>query len=595
MAPSGTHLSRNDSASAIETQLERILQDPGFKSAPQLSKLLRYLVTESLAGRAEHLKATSVAHGVFGRDESFDAQTDTIVRVEAGRLRRRLARYYEANGQGDPIVIGVPKGGYAPSFSHADADSPETAPAQSAATVAFPASTTSVGPAGKTAAQPLGIASLGVALIALLLAVLAVWLMLTGRNPAPAISSPVSIDKPLVMIHPLSHSGDPMAARVADHAITSVVSSLTKVGGLSVMAHYSTLEVLSTAPTLAQLRERHGVSHVLDGRLTIDQNDVRIYSEVVDTASFETVWAEEIAGKLSDQDALVARLSSRIATALSVTLDPDEHERIYLLHSSNRQALELFRYTIRAIYPPTPERVAAARDLYLRVLELDPKFAGGSAGLSLVHSYRVLFEQSEDPREDLAQAIEYARQAIAVDPGFGMGHAMLGVAYTLSGQYESGLTCTQRAVGLEPGDPLSHQWLALSLIRNGRAKEAIAPLKESLRLDPLARQMPYLPILGMAYYLSGQYEQAIQAFERDQDSGSKRGPYVWALQALSYEALGQEDKAQVLIPEINADLRRYQFPIEHWLTGMINDDELRQRSIDALYRLGMQRAEERKP
>lgn len=101
----------------VEKQLQRILADPSFLSAPKLSALLRYLVERTLAGQSDDLKAVSIAKAVFRRDDSFDAQTDTIVRVEAGRLRRRLAIYYEGGGLNDPLVIDIPKGGYTPRFS----------------------------------------------------------------------------------------------------------------------------------------------------------------------------------------------------------------------------------------------------------------------------------------------------------------------------------------------------------------------------------------------------------------------------------------------------------------------------------------------
>ena len=100
------------SSSEVEEQLQRILADPSFQSAPKLSALLCYLVERTQAGQIDDLKAVAIAQAVFGRDDSFDAQTDTIVRVEAGRLRRRLAQYYEGNGLNDPLVIDIPKGAY---------------------------------------------------------------------------------------------------------------------------------------------------------------------------------------------------------------------------------------------------------------------------------------------------------------------------------------------------------------------------------------------------------------------------------------------------------------------------------------------------
>lgn len=280
-------------------------------------------------------------------------------------------------------------------------------------------------------------------------------------------------------------------------------------------------------------------------------------------------------------------MSGRIATALSVTLDPDQNERLYLRHSSNLEALELFRYAIRAIYPPDKERISAARDLFQRVTELDPDFAGGHAGLSLAYSYGVLFESSSAPQQDLEQAIVHAEKAMAVDPSFGMGVAMLGVAHTLKGDTDLGLSYTRRAIGLEPGEPLSHQWLALTLIRVGRPQEGIAAIHEALRLDPRDPQMPYLCILGMLHFAVGDNRQAIMAFEQDQLRGIRRGPYVYAMQAAAYAALGDEKAARTMIPALNADLTSQAFPVEHWLGAMLVDNERREQTFSNLYRVGM--------
>ena len=119
MTPATANNIGNMADSHIGERLERILGDPVFQSTPQLSALLNYLVGESLEDRADRLNAKSIAQAVFKRGEDFDSQSDTIVRVEAGRLRRRLSKYYENSGGSDPVIIEVPKGGYSPSFKDA--------------------------------------------------------------------------------------------------------------------------------------------------------------------------------------------------------------------------------------------------------------------------------------------------------------------------------------------------------------------------------------------------------------------------------------------------------------------------------------------
>ena len=99
-------------AESVRAQLARILSSQPFSNAPSLSRFLRYVVEHTLDGNTEELKEYSLGVEVFGRGEAFDPRTDTIVRVQARRLRSKLKDYYDAEGKTDPIVIELPKGHY---------------------------------------------------------------------------------------------------------------------------------------------------------------------------------------------------------------------------------------------------------------------------------------------------------------------------------------------------------------------------------------------------------------------------------------------------------------------------------------------------
>ncbi|AJD42511.1 TolB/tetratricopeptide repeat domain-containing protein [Rhizobium gallicum bv. gallicum R602sp] len=105
-------------AEEVCQQLERILSSGEFHSSERGRRFLQFIISETLAGRSEFLKAFTIANDVFGREVSFDAQNDPVVRIEAGRIRRRLERYYLVAGQTDPVTITVPKGGYVPRFEY---------------------------------------------------------------------------------------------------------------------------------------------------------------------------------------------------------------------------------------------------------------------------------------------------------------------------------------------------------------------------------------------------------------------------------------------------------------------------------------------
>jgi adenylate cyclase len=145
-------------AVAIRDAMDRILACDDFARTTRLKELLRFIVDEEQAGRGGRLKAFVIAQQVFGRDETFDAQNDTIVRVEMGRLRRRLEHYYLTAGADDPLRVEIPRGSYAPVYTVATSTLTEsgettvasatepTAPEHTAAS-RFPAPRYFVGPA----------------------------------------------------------------------------------------------------------------------------------------------------------------------------------------------------------------------------------------------------------------------------------------------------------------------------------------------------------------------------------------------------------------------------------------------------------------
>lgn len=101
---------------AVRKALAQLEASDAFSKAPKLRDFVIHVVTAALEGRADQINATSIAQSVYGRGPGFDGQSDPIVRVEAGRLRSRLRDYYAAEGAADPVIIEIPKGGYAPRF-----------------------------------------------------------------------------------------------------------------------------------------------------------------------------------------------------------------------------------------------------------------------------------------------------------------------------------------------------------------------------------------------------------------------------------------------------------------------------------------------
>src|SRR5215472_12262632 len=103
-------------AQRVRLQLDRILASAAFADAERARRFLRFVVERTLEGHAAEIKESVIAVDVLGRTSSFDSKSDSIVRVEAARLRERLSAYYEAEGGADPVWISLPKGRYVPEF-----------------------------------------------------------------------------------------------------------------------------------------------------------------------------------------------------------------------------------------------------------------------------------------------------------------------------------------------------------------------------------------------------------------------------------------------------------------------------------------------
>ena len=104
-------------AAEIRSQLERISVSPELKHSPRLVELLNYIGQEFLAGRADRIKGFTIGQAIYVTDDNFDPESNSIVRVEMGRLRRRLVEYYQGSGRDDPVIVEIPKGSYAPRFT----------------------------------------------------------------------------------------------------------------------------------------------------------------------------------------------------------------------------------------------------------------------------------------------------------------------------------------------------------------------------------------------------------------------------------------------------------------------------------------------
>ena len=565
----------------IRAQLRRILADPQIARSPRLQAFLEFVVEESLAGRASRIKAFTVGQAVFGGDDDFDPQANTIVRVEAGRLRRRIAQYYLTAGHGDAVTIDIPKGTYAPEFKRRGTAMSEV--------VADPPAAR---PESFRAPDRRRLMAFGAGALVAILALTGWWYFGQGRSLGIPEETPttkqiaVPSGKALVAVLPFAAvSDDAIEGQLSTGMTEAIITELSKLSGISVMAHASMLELESRPTSVDAFRGEFGVTHLLRGNLQREGSTIRVHSQLIDTATAATIWADSLDGAIGSVLELEDDLARRIIGALSIQIMPDEQNRFLNRFSTDREALLLFRQALTLIMAPIEStRIFTARQLFQRVSEIDPNFAGGLAGESMSYSLEVIFLQSTDPTKDLELAVTQAEKAVDIDDDFAMGYASLGLASTLSGNLEEGLLNARRAVAVQPGDSYSRWMYGLVLVLSGDTGRAIEQLNEALRLDPAEPRTPYLNVLGIAHYVAGDHAAAIDVLERNLERGGPTGPHMDVFRAAAYAELGQADDARPIIDAMH--LSYPEFPHEAWLSRFL-DSNGRHKTLNSLYGAGL--------
>jgi TolB-like protein len=309
-------------ADAVRAQLERILASPGFANAGRLSRFLRFVVERTLDGEGDQLKEYRLGTEVFDRSSDYDPRLDSIVRVEARRLRSKLAEYYEGRGRADPIAIRVDKGSYTAAFEPAIAQpaTPESIVAGGPSGAVFERTT----PESFVAAHPPPPARsrrwlpFALAVAGLLVAVLAGWQVI-GRHTASASS------RIQVAVLPLTRydtAADVVPEALADAVTDGLIAELARHAAVEVTSRTSVMPFRDRRVPLATIASTLGVQAVVEGRIQVTGSRLWVEVRLVDARRDRKVWVDDFAGDTSDRRALERRVAAALVPVLTARFGP---------------------------------------------------------------------------------------------------------------------------------------------------------------------------------------------------------------------------------------------------------------------------------
>ncbi len=359
-------------------------------------------------------------------------------------------------------------------------------------------------------------AIIGVFALAGIFAWLALWTQQENTASIERIALPLP-DKPAIAVLPFQNmSGDPEQSYFADGITEDLITDLSKISGLFVIARNSTFAYKGKSANVKSVAEELGVRYVLEGSVRRSGDQVRINAQLIDASTGGHVWADRYDGSLNDVFGLQDKVTRRIIAVLAVQLTRGEEERVAGKGTDNAQAYDVFLQGWQRYLQQTPENYAKAIPHFKKAIELDPKYGRAYAALAATYweSWKRFWHDSlglpywHDTRvraeELLAKAMQHPTP---------LAYQVAADMLSLNGHYDEAIVDAEHAIALDPNDANGYIGLANTLTLVGRPEEARKSVERAMRLNP-HYPPSYLYQLGMVEFAMGDLPKAAVSLEK---------------------------------------------------------------------------------
>ncbi len=388
-------------------------------------------------------------------------------------------------------------------------------------------------------------------------------LILAHYIPVPSME-PASLErmafplpeKPSIAVLPFTNmSGDPNQDYIGDGISENIISSLSKVSRMFVIARNSTFTYKGKPVKVQQVAEELGVRYVLEGSVQKSEDRLRITAQLIDALSGNHLWSEKYDRYLGELFDLQDEITKNIIVALQVELTDGEQAVIMARSTDN---LEVWSYMVRGYNLMTTlnrENIAKARELFEVAIKLDAGCVSAWDGLAFTHNVDILLGWSQSPVYSMTRFYEATQRALALDDKDAHAHGNMGNIYLFQRQHEKAISEGQKAISLDPNSYVGYGILAVIMHYSGRFEEAIDLMQTAMRLSPYYPAW-FLQYLGLSYAGAERYDESIETFTRLGERCKKgEGSSWWAPFALAriYVMLGKEKEASAYMSEALKD------------------------------------------
>jgi TolB-like protein len=410
----------------------------------------------------------------------------------------------------------------------------------------------------------------------------------TANRSADGVETAALPDKPSIAVLPFTNmSNDPEQEFFSDGITEDIITALSRISSMLVIARNSTFIYKGKAVDVKQVGREQGVRYVLEGGVRKAGNRVRISAQLIDASTGQHRWAERYDRDLDDIFAVQDEITQKIVSELDVQLREGEQARLWSSGTVNFEAWECVRLGSDLLNSMRVDRIPEAMRLVKRAIDLDPEYAAAWVWLAWSHFHTADYGSAyseEERKQALESTRDCAHQALEFDPSSADAYAALGLYHLSLSEHEAAIANINKSVQLAPNHAQNIAISAAILNKCGQPQKAIERIRKAMRLSPIYPSWN-LSILGQAYRMAGMIDAAIETYSEiiSTDTDSLDGHIALAE---IFGETNQPDQAAVSAREVlrlNPD-----FTIEKYVDGLAYSDPAENlRFADGLRKAGL--------
>jgi adenylate cyclase len=379
-------------------------------------------------------------------------------------------------------------------------------------------------------------------------------------------------------------SDDPEQEYFSDGLTEEIITALSKLPRLFVIARHSSFSYKGKAVKVTQVGRELGVRYVLEGSVRKIEDRVRITAQLIDALTGHHLWSEKYDRNLKDVFNLQEEITKQILVALQMKLTEGDQARLWGRGTRNLEAYMKQNIGREYLLRFTIEDNFRSRQLREEAVALDPEYPRAIIGLAWTHLMDIFLGSTESRDGSMKKAEKLVKRALALDPSLPDVYRILGYIFMMKGQHEKAIANGEKAVALSPNGAEVHEGLGLYLTRAGRPEEAIPYYEKAFRLNPFPPSFYYMH-LGDAYRMLERHEDALTEYEkatRDEPNSL----FAIVHQAAMYSELGRENEARERAEKVLS--LNPKFSAQHFASNTsFKDQAQKDRYLECLHRAGL--------